>query len=106
MSCWRTIWSPVLDFASNTFSIKLGAADLPAVDPNGRALLDTLAAAMRADADFTLRRGLIWDPARQELAVTILRPPTSSNRIGSRRDARKARKKPRKAVRQNKQAGG
>ena len=60
----------VLDFASNTFSIKLGAADLPAVDPNGRALLDTLAAAMRAYADFTLRRGLIWDPARQELAVT------------------------------------
>ena len=36
----------VLDFASNTFSIKLGAAD-------GRALLDTLAAAMRAYADFT-----------------------------------------------------
>ena len=61
----------VLDFASNTFSIKLGAADLPAVDPNGRALLDTLAAAMRAYADFALRRGLIWDPARQELAVTI-----------------------------------
>ena len=28
----------VLDFASNTFSIKLGAAELPAVDPNGRAL--------------------------------------------------------------------
>jgi hypothetical protein len=61
----------VLDFASNTFSIKLGAADLPAVDHNGRALLDTLAAAMRAYADFILSRGVIWDPARQELAVTI-----------------------------------
>jgi hypothetical protein len=61
----------VLGFASNTFSIKLGAAELPAVDPNGRALLDTLAAAMCAYADFTLRRGPAWDPARQELAVTI-----------------------------------
>jgi hypothetical protein len=43
---------------------------LPAVNPR-RALLDTLAAAMRAYADFTLRRCLIWDAARKELAVTI-----------------------------------
>ncbi len=61
----------VLDFASDTFSIKLDAADLPAIDPNGRALQDTLAAAMRAYADFILRRGVIWDPARQALAVTF-----------------------------------
>ena len=61
----------VLDFASDTFSIKLNAADLPVVGPKWQTLLDTLAAAMRAYADFALRRGLIWDPARQELVVTI-----------------------------------
>ena len=49
----------VLDFASDTFSIKLNAADLPVVGPKWQTLLDTLAAAMRAYADFALRRGLI-----------------------------------------------